>query len=184
MALFFYFLAGSTRVNAEPETVLSVSPPAATVGQGEAFTVEIDVADAVDLYGFALRVSFDPACLQVDESQPDPLELGGFLVPGGMNIKNEFDDPPGVVQFHYAQVNPAEPRTGEGTLLVIHLIARRVNCTSAIIIETAGSEPTILTDRNGFSLPYQAENGSVEITGVSFRKRLYLPLIIYPESDN
>ena len=92
---------------------------------GERVEVPVEVRDVQDLYGVDLEIRFDPAILAVEDANPDQPgvqpALGTFL-DAGLTLFNEVDNDEGLVRFVMTQVNPSEPKSGDGVLLVLYFV--------------------------------------------------------------
>jgi len=127
-------------------THVYVDPSTTTVKTCCTQTIVVRVQDAVDLTGYHLEISFDPAAVEVTN-----VVNGGFLAPPGENAlyepTNEIDNVNGLIRFGMVQqnsnTNPLTPKSGEGDLIEITLQALVPNQTSLIEID---SENSILVD--------------------------------------
>ena len=157
-------LAAVAPAAAQTETVVRVDPDFLQVAPGANFTLTIQIDDVVSLYAFDVRVSFPPDKLEVvDASRGDFLE-GPFLV-DLITPDNEA----GTVTAIVSQRNPAEPQSGNGTLVVITFQALGDRTDADIVL----SEVT-LSDNNGFEIPCSLQDGRVHIGAYP----LYLPLVL------
>lgn len=73
-------------VQASPTTIIEVLPETTVVGIGEDFTVDVNISDAVDLYGFQFVLRYDPNILSVIDVN---LPTGGLFY-----IDKEFNGVP------------------------------------------------------------------------------------------
>lgn len=104
---------------AEPAaaTTLSFATPATAVPVGQAFTLDVLVTDAADLYAFQFDIAFDPTLVQATGVQE-----GGFLSAGGATsfLPGSIDNLVGTVSFTAGTLTGPEPgATGNG--VVAHL---------------------------------------------------------------
>ena len=81
------------------------------------------VADVQDLYGFEMHLRFDPAVVQVADS--DPGTSGVQVAPGDFLsadfvVQNRADNQAGTIDFAVTQLNPSEPKSGSGTLFTVY----------------------------------------------------------------
>ncbi len=94
---------------------------------GARVEVPIEIRGAVDLYAIDIELSFDPAMLSAEDADPsmDGVQpaLGTFL-DAGLLLFNNIDLETGVVSFVMSQVNPSEPKSGDGILLVLYLVGK------------------------------------------------------------
>lgn len=85
--------------------------------------VPIRVEDIEGLYAIDLEMTFDPQLLEAQDADPSApgvqMGLGGFLDPG-LLLFNSVDNESGEIRFVMSQVNPSEPKSGDGILLVVY----------------------------------------------------------------
>ena len=97
------------------------------VQPGTAFELPISIRNVEALYGIDIEVEFDPAVLQAEDAAPNTpgvqVGLGTFL-DAGLTLYNEVDNEEGVIRFAMTQVNPSEPKSGEGILIVVYMVAQ------------------------------------------------------------
>lgn len=82
--------------------------------------VDIYIQDVVNLYGADVRLSFDPAFIQVVDADPSMpgtqiQPLYAFMVPGFV-IKKGADNSAGTIWYAATQLNPSPPVSGSGPL--------------------------------------------------------------------
>jgi hypothetical protein len=140
--------------NCFADSVLSVSGPA-TASPGDAFTVDVDITGATDLYDFQLDLAFDPTVLEATGVSEGALLPGGgatFFLPGFI------DNTGGTVSFNADTLLSAIAGvSGDGTLLVFDFTALGSG-TSALTIENE-----ILQDSQGNILGDTTQGGSVTV---------------------
>ena len=149
---------------AQTGTVVRVEPAFQQVAPGATFTLTIQIDDVVNLYAFEILVSFPPDKLEVVSASHGDFLEGPFLV-DLITLDNEA----GTVTAIVSQKNPAEPQSGNGTLLVITFEAEADRTDADIVL----SEVT-LSDDNGFEIPCSLQDGRVHIGAYP----LYLPLVL------
>jgi len=123
--------------------------------------VPIEIRNVQDLYAIDIEIQFDPNVLTCEDADPgkDGVQpaLGTFL-DAGLALFNEVDNITGIVRLAMTQVNPSEPKSGEGVVLVLYFQS---------LIE-GESELTIskveLSDRGGLAIPAAGVNGRVVVT--------------------
>jgi hypothetical protein len=97
------------------------------VQPGAQFEVPVEVRAVEDLYAIDIEVRFDPAILQAEDADPnmEGVQAGlGMFLEAGLLLVNEVDNAEGVFRFAMTQVNPAEPVSGDGILLVLYFVAQ------------------------------------------------------------
>ena len=133
------------------------------VQPGAQFEVPVEVLAVADLYAIDIELRFDPAILQAEDADPNAegvqAGLGTFL-DAGLLLINEIDNREGVLRFTMTQVSPAEPKSGDGILLVLYFVAQAEGETDlevsfleastrfgeAIAIEPADGRVTVFAD--------------------------------------
>jgi len=101
--------------------------------------VPVEVREVVDLYALDLTIRFDPDILQIEDANPNQAGvqpgLATFL-DAGMTLFNEVDNETGTVRFVMSQINPSEPKSGDGNLLVLYFVGKQAG-TSQVTVEKA-----------------------------------------------
>jgi hypothetical protein len=102
------------------DTIVRCEPIAASGTVGEVVSVDLYVENVLDLYGADVRLSFDPAFLQVVDADPAVSGvqiqlLGDFLTPDFV-LRKIADNAAGTIWYAVTQTNPTEPRSGSGSL--------------------------------------------------------------------
>lgn len=99
--------------------------------------VPVEVRGVVDLYALDLTIRFDPEILQVEDADPNQAGvqpgLATFL-DAGMTLFNSVDNETGTVRFVMSQINPSEPKSGDGILLVLYFVGKQAG-TSELTVE-------------------------------------------------
>ena len=157
-------LAGIAPAAAQTGTIVRVEPAFQQVAPGATFTLTIQIDDVVNLYAFEILVSFPPDKLEVVSASHGDFLEGPFLV-DLITPDNEA----GTVTAIVSQRNPAEPQSGNGTLVVITFHALGDRTDADIVL----SEVT-LSDHNGFVIPCSLQHGRVHVGAYP----LYLPLVL------
>lgn len=166
-------------------TVVRPDPLQSTVEINQTVTVTLFVVDVADLYGADIRLTFDPAILQVVDS--DPAAAGVQISPRADLLKPDFvvkrkacnaaipADPDcaggGLVWYAATQIKPTAPATGSGPLAAITF--RRIAPGDAILTITSQE----LVTRTGQVIVAQAVEGRVLMPRRDHS--LWLPLIMH-----
>jgi hypothetical protein len=141
--------------------VVRVEPAVLEIGDGQVETVQIVLENAVEVYGIEVRASFDPAVVEVVDSNPDTpgvqLIPGPFIQPDFL-VRNEADNVEGTLQYVATQVNPTEPVTGTGVVFSIMLRGKGQGSQATVMIDFED-----IVDRRGVKLEVQGEGGIVQI---------------------
>jgi hypothetical protein len=122
--------------------------------------VPIEVRGVQNLYAIELEMTYDPAILAVEDADPategiQPA-LGTFL-DAGMVLFHTVDPQAGVVHFVMTQVNPAEPKSGDGIILVVYFVTQGEG-TSPLTVSNV-----TLSDRDGTAIPASLVSSQVEV---------------------
>lgn len=141
-------------------------PSASTAQLGDTVNVDIQVANASNLYAIEVHVAFDPARLQVLDD--DPIESGVQVLPGSLFprnnpsyiVQNRADNTAGTVDFAITLLAPELPINGTGTLATIRFAARMEG--TARLWWRASQ----LADRDGHPIAHTTEEGSITISAV------------------
>lgn len=130
------------------------------VQPGAQFEIPVEVRAVQDLYAIDIEVRFDPAILQAEDADPNSegvqAGLGTFLE-AGLLLVNEVDNITGVFRFAMTQVNPAEPVSGDGILLVLYFAAQAEGDSE---LEVSFLEAAT---RFGEEIPLEASDGRVTV---------------------
>jgi hypothetical protein len=100
----------------EPQPRLWLSPETIQTQPDQEFTVTINVADAVGVYGGSFKLTYDPQVIEVVSSD-DQVILPGDFFEGrpSFTLKNSIPQE-GVIEYALTLTQPAEPVTGSGIL--------------------------------------------------------------------
>lgn len=115
MALLI-LLATAPLALAQNGTRLTLKPVSAAEGM---VTVEVQAENVTDLYGLELHLKYDPAMLEIQDSQADQpgvqIEPGALLpVNQGFVVANQADPSQGTIIYALTLLNPAPPVSGSG----------------------------------------------------------------------
>jgi hypothetical protein len=129
--LLFLFanLSFSSAQAQEPETRILLHAPQTTLEIGDEFSIEVQLDAAPRLYGYDVRVQFDPSVVEVidmDDSQSGvQLGKGTFFAQPETTflLLNEGDNETGAAGFAMVLVNPAPAVAGSGMLFTIPMRA-------------------------------------------------------------
>lgn len=145
---------------AQTAAVVAVAPADFELGAGMTADLAIEVRDVQDLYGIDITVLFDPAVVEVVDANPslagDQVSLGVFLE-GGMAVINQADNAAGSVHFVMTQLNPAEPKSGSGNLLVIRFRGKQPGTSPVTLVDAQ------LATRDGESIDSSRQDGQIRV---------------------
>jgi len=184
-ATLIAILLRSATITAAPAlgAVVRPDPLVSAALVGGQVVVNIYVQDVQDLYGADVRLSFDPAVLQVQDANPSASgvqiqPLSTFLKPDfvvrnrACNVVDPTDPDcltAGIVWYVVTQVNPSTPASGSGALAAVTFKRLGPDSTPLTIVSHE------LSDRDGVTIPSMTQSGQVELTVM---RRLYLPLVL------
>ncbi len=175
LVVVYGFWRPLSRAAAEAATSVSLEPASSTVDMGEEALVTIQVTDVADLYGADVRISFDPALIEVIGSKIEP----GTMPYPDFQVKNQVNNSAGTIWYAVTQINPREPVSGSGVMAQF-TVRGKAPGTSALTFTNCQ-----LVTRAGVAIPVTVTGGSVIVTnqGVpptptpDVRPRLYLPVL-------
>ena len=150
----------SQSVFAQTEATLTLNPTHSLLYPGCKGIYKIMINNITDLYGFDLRINFDPAVLQVldmDAAQAGIQIQNGSFLEKGFTILNSVDNATGKIRYASTQVRPQAPKNGSGVLLEI-LFTPLATGVSDINF----TSPQLSTNQ-GILLPVQVENGTIQV---------------------
>ena len=146
---------------AAPTVVLGSAVLEVAAGQTEPLSVT--VTDVQDLYGLEIHLRFDPAVVQVADADPgrDGIQVAaGDFLSADFVAQNQANNQAGSIDYAVTQVNPNEPRSGSGTLLVIRFQGGAAGGASQLEVTNG-----ILTTRDGDLIPVTFASGEVRVKG-------------------
>ena len=112
---------------AQGEASVLVVPEIASLEVGERITLAIRTEDIAELYGADVRLTFDPAVLEVEDTDPSrdgiQIELVDELLAPDWVLKDSADNATGSVWYAVTQLNPREEVAGSGDLARIPFLA-------------------------------------------------------------
>lgn len=181
IALLLAFQPGPVMARPSGPTIVRPDPVETAAGLNQTATVTLFVENVADLYGADIRLTFDPAILQVVDA--DPASAGVQIAPRADLLKPDFvvkrkacnaANPAdadcqvgGLVWYAATQVNPSAPATGSGPLAAITFRRIAPGDTQLRI-----SDQELVT-RSGQVIPAQTTDGRVLMTSTGHR--LWLP---------
>ena len=138
-----------------------IVPPVVKVAAGEKVDVAVEVVQVQELYGFDVAVAFDPQVLEVVDADTDQAGVqvaqGLFLDPG-FTVINSADNAAGGLHFVMTQLNPSEPKSGTGALIVVTFVGKAPGQSSVLSVVNPQ-----LSRRDGFLMPTVATAGQIEV---------------------
>ena len=146
---------------AQQTTLVHLAPAQALVGEGQTVAVEVRVEDVQDLYGLDIRLSFDPAAIQVVDA--DPATAGIQVQPGSLLspdfvVRNTADNQEGTVWFALTQLNPTQEVSGSGAAFIVTFAGKSVGSSSPISFTYVK-----MAQRSGEEIPASTEDGQISV---------------------
>ncbi|MBN2392978.1 MAG: hypothetical protein JXR84_19765 [Anaerolineae bacterium] len=122
----------------EPQLQLEADKSKVKVGEEVAVTVLVKGAPLI--YGADVRVTFDPAMLEVVDADSDlegiQVKSGKFLDPDhGFVLQHQVDNTTGTIDYALTLLNPAPPAEGNGVLVKIAFRAKGEGETTISVAE-------------------------------------------------
>jgi PKD repeat protein len=159
-----------------------VNPPNITKSVGEAFTIDVVIADVTDLYAIDIQFKWDPSILEyVNHTLKIPVDTyaDGILSEPGMFIKDEADGTLGTYWCSYASFDPAPAFDGTGTSFSMTFNPIKLGgCFLEFPIDPRNLLPYIeLSYVNGTKIDYNWQVGYFETVGTPQASFTYQPQI-------
>ena len=127
---------------------------------GARVEIPIEIRNVQDLYAVDLEIHYDPRILTFEDANPqmDGIQpaLGTFL-DAGMVLYNTVDPEAGIIRFVMTQVNPSEPKSGSGVLIVLYAVGA---AEGEITLEVVRAD---LSTREGVAIPSELVENSVKV---------------------
>lgn len=155
-------LAAAGPARAQAPALVSVSPEFQLAHLGDEFAVQVRIDDVQALYAFDVTLSFPPELLEALSATD-----ANFLAPG--TGWTAMDNTAGTVKVVHAQLNPAEPVSGSGTLFSVVFRADAEGASAALALAAVD-----LSDRDGLLIPRDTQDGRVRLGDY----QLYLPIAL------
>ena len=136
---------------------------------GARVEIPIEIRNVQDLYAVDLEIHFDPRILTFEDADPqmDGIQpaLGTFL-DAGMVLYNTVDPEAGIIRFVMTQVNPSEPKSGSGVLIVLYAVGAAEGESTLEVVRAD------LSTREGIAIPSELVENNVKVLPTHLRSRL------------
>jgi hypothetical protein len=135
---------------------------------GSRVEVPVQIEDVQDLYGIDIKIKFDPEVIKIDDADPETEgtqpALGTFL-DAGLTLFDTADNEEGVIRFVMSQVNPSEPKSGEGNILILYVqgLAEGKSNLEITLLE--------LSTRAGEAISAEPVDGKVTVSAAAASKQ-------------
>ena len=157
--ILLLFVLSALPAAADP--ILSINPTPRTVNQGDTFSFDIFIQDAIDLYGFQFDLAFNPTLFSaISVTEGSFLDAAGT----GLFLPGDIDNLLGTVSFvANSLLGPVPGVTGNGVLATMNFMAL-----------AAGTSPfsfanVLLLDSTLAESLYTTQSGSVTANGTTAR---------------
>ncbi len=150
---------------AEPEAVIRFEPAALEVGQGLTGALAVRVEGVQELYGYDIRLAFDPAVVQVadaDETMAGVQVRPEELLATDVVARNAADNTAGQVWVALSQANPSPEVSGSGTAFTVTFIGGAREAQSTLTVAYAR-----LATRDGREIPVRCEAGEIRVVAAA-----------------
>jgi hypothetical protein len=141
--------------------IVRVSPASVQVAAGETVDIAVEAFEVQNLYAFDVTLAFDPQVVEavdVDPGQPGIQVAQGLFLDPGFAVINAADNAAGSVHFVMTQLNPSEPKSGTGALIVVKLRGKKAGSSSALTVQNQ-----VLARRDGSTVASSTATGQVEV---------------------
>lgn len=134
---------------------------------GSRVEVPIEIKDVEELYAIDIEIKFDPAVLSIEDadSKTDGVQPAlGIFLDAGLTLYNTVDNEAGVIRFVMSQVNPSEPKSGDGIILVLYVqgLAEGESDLEVTTLE--------LSNRSGEAISAEPVDAQVNVSDVALAK--------------
>ena len=140
-------------VQAQDPTTLSITSSKSNICNGDVINVAVHIANVVDLYGFDLRMTFDPTVFEI-VSMTD----GGFLPSPTFSLADYYDNTNGTLTYAISRYGGGTGANGSGDLLNLQLRVKSPGKTTQFTFVTTGIHPTLLSTSQSESIPFVIGN--------------------------
>lgn len=127
---------------------------------GARVEIPIEIRNVQDLYAVDLEIHYDPRILTFEDANPqmDGIQpaLGTFL-DAGMVLYNTVDPEAGIIRFVMTQVNPSEPKSGSGVLIVLYAVGAAEGESTLEVVRAD------LSTREGIAITSELVENSVKV---------------------
>jgi len=151
-----------------------LTPASIQVALEQTADVAVEVRDAEAIYGADVSLTFDPAVVEVVDADPNTdgvqVALGTFLDPGFV-LLNAADNAAGTLRFAMTQLNPSEPKSGSGNVIVIKLRGLQVAAGSLLTLTRAQ-----VAQRDGTKPETTLVSGQVAVVTAASVQATYTPI--------
>jgi len=144
---------------ADSAAVVSIAPSSSNVNVGDNFTVDVNISNVTDLYGFQFDLSLAPGVLSAIS-----ITEGSFLAGGGATffIPGTIDNTAGVISFTANTLLGTVPGVGDSGTLAVLAVDGLSPGTSSIDLSNV-----LLLDSNLNPINFDLQAGSITVAPVT-----------------
>ncbi len=146
--------------HSQQETTVRCRLETTELAVGNETTLTIDIQDVSNLYAYQLELSYDPALLQVQDSDEGRsgvnVAMGDFLTPDFV-LLNEADNEGGEIALAMNQMSPNPPQSGSGELAQATVRGMDIGSVNFAF------EDVILSDADGSTISHQLQNCTLDV---------------------
>ena len=147
---------------AQGEIKVRLDPLTSEVQVGDTISVDIVIEDVADLYGLDVRLSFDPALLEVQDADPGTagvqIQKGTFPAPDFV-VKNEADNGAGTIWYAVSQLGDIHPDPVSGSGVAASVTFKGLASGMSSVAFTYQK----IVNRNGDEIPATTQDGQITV---------------------
>jgi len=156
LSLVVIMLTAMPKSNAQPDAVVHVAPTVISDALvGKSYTVDINITDAADLYGWEFQLSYDPTILSATSTS---IVTGGLNTPT-ITYQSETNNSIGLIWWAVSTANP----TTTGITYPEHAIFEIVFQTKTTGTSNLHLSGTILIDSTGALISHTDADGTITV---------------------
>ena len=134
------------------------------VRPGGMIEVPVEVRDVEELFAIDIEIAYDPDILVFEDA--DPAKEGvqpalGTFLDAGLTLFFEVDENEGLIRLAMTQVNPAEPKSGDGVIMVLYFTGVQEG-ESELVINFVD-----LSTRFGEEIPSELQESTVLVSAAA-----------------
>jgi hypothetical protein len=154
-------LGRSGPAQAQSTALVQFAPATATVDAGQTVSVQVRIENVQGLYGFDIRLGFDPAAVEVidEDGSAEGVQIRpGDLLKSDFVVRNLADNAAGTVWYALTQLNPSEEVSGSGIAFTVTFRGKLAGASSPLTVTYQK-----LATRSGETIPASSENGEIRV---------------------
>lgn len=145
---------------AQTGTIVRLVASRQQINVGETTNVTLHAENVANLYGIEVVLTFDPAVLEVQDSDAGndgvQISLGNWLSPDFV-IHNAADNATGQVQIAFSQLAPHSPVSGSGALATVVFRGKQSGGANV------GFQKALFSNADGMSIPVNASGVGITV---------------------